>query len=367
MPEPKVKLFEKLRDRFEEGGLIYTPSFDQNTYTNDFLSEEDFSTSGDFNLRRRRPGEYDPLAPSSEDLKQPNNPQGQSDDYSVLDGVGERENTFKEGAKYEGTDQQVVQPNSSENRYDDYSRLDGKGEDGITNKYSNEFSAVQDFNAPQIDSPFDLSSRRPSEYDPLAPGSQDLKQPNSTQGQDDDYSALDGIGENADPDYPNTYTDSDIYSPRTDAKDEKFSATQTQNSVSRKKDSFVSPNSDLTKNKYSNEFSALQDLGDPETNTAFDLKSKRSSEYDPIAPGSDDKKHTVGTGPNETQTGVDYSRLDLYGERLSHQDPRGNLIENYYLPEGNSDDPFTPGNPIPGGTTYLDQFQSRTGVFEDYD
>ena len=38
MAEPKVKLFDNLRDRFEEGGLPYLPSVNQNKY----YDSEDF-------------------------------------------------------------------------------------------------------------------------------------------------------------------------------------------------------------------------------------------------------------------------------------------------------------------------------------
>ena len=125
MPEnqPQVRLFDNLRDRFEEGGLPYLPNFSKNTYND--LSET---------------SEYDPVSDVS-DRKQPDNPQGQPDDYS---------------------------------------RLDGVGTDGIVNKY--------------YDGEVDTSTGiNPTEYDPVSDAS-DRKQPDNPQGQAGDYSRLDGVG-----------------------------------------------------------------------------------------------------------------------------------------------------------------------------
>ena len=103
MAEPKLKLFDNLRDRFEEGGLPYLPSVEQNKYydSEDFEPVAGGVVNGQPVIQAANVTEYDANIDVN-DRKQPfiND---HSLDYSRLDLRGpENDNTYGPESGYYG-------------------------------------------------------------------------------------------------------------------------------------------------------------------------------------------------------------------------------------------------------------------------
>jgi len=107
MAEPKVKLFDNLRDRFEEGGLPYLPSVNQNKYydSEDFEPVAGGVVNGQPVIQAANVTEYDPNIDAS-DRKQPFSDSTTTKPYSRLDQYGPENSDYWRNTK--GPNNQVT-------------------------------------------------------------------------------------------------------------------------------------------------------------------------------------------------------------------------------------------------------------------
>ena len=103
MPDqPKVKLFDNLAQRFEEGGLIYTKPVTQNTYydSEDFEPVAGGVVNGQPVIQSANITEYDPNI-DTKDRKQPFSDGTTTKRYSRMDQLGEENSDYWRQTKNE--------------------------------------------------------------------------------------------------------------------------------------------------------------------------------------------------------------------------------------------------------------------------